>query len=303
MRLPTRFLLLIIAVLIATPAPGAVEAQLPLRIGKQEVASLEQRVDAQLQAKLEESLQANATWRRLIADRKMAVGLVDLADPKLPRYARVNGGQMMYAASLPKIAVLFAASQALTDGSLKDTPAVRSDMRQMISRSDNGAATRLIDKLGFAKIQSTLTDPRYRFYDQDAGGGLWVGKRYAKTGRRVGDPLYNISHGATVDQVSRLYYLLATGNLVNFSESQRMLACLVDPELHHKFVNSLDRVAKDAKIYRKSGTWKNWHADSALVWGPGTRRYVVVGLIEDPRGEQILRDLIYTVESVLYDAT
>lgn len=74
---------------------------------------------------------------------------------------------------------------------------------------------------------------------------------------------------------------------------------MVDPELHHKFVNSIDQLAPDATVYRKSGTWKNYHADSALIWGPHWRRYIVVGLIEDADGEHILRELIPTVESIL----
>ena len=293
-------LVLLLALIASTSSLArSITPQLPLVVPSQELLPLDEQVDASLQASLETRLNSNPLWRRLIANNKMAVGLVDLRDPRLPRFARVNGDTMMYAASLPKLAVLFAASKALADGALPDTAAVRSDMRQMMSRSDNDAATRLIDKLGFARIEAALTDERYGFYNANAGGGMWVGKRYAKTGLRLGDPLKNISHGATVTQVSRMYYLLAMGNLVSYEESKRMLSCLVDPELHHKFVKTLDRVARNSKIYRKSGTWEHWHSDSALVWGPDWRRYIVVGLIDDPRGEQILRDLIYVVEKTL----
>jgi beta-lactamase class A len=174
-------------------------------------------------------------------------------------------------------------------------------MRIMISRSDNQAASRLIDRIGFKKIESVLTAPQYELYDFQRGGGLWVGKRYARAGKRYPDPLMGISHGATVTQVCRFYYLLATGKLVNPERCEQMLEMLKDPEIHHKFVNSLDRVAPDATVYRKSGTWKNWHADSVLVWGPIWRRYIAVGLVEDPAGEQILRDLIPALEKILQD--
>ena len=172
-------------------------------------------------------------------------------------------------------------------------------MRKMISNSDNQAATRMIDRIGLEKIEDTLRDKKYELYDPRRGGGLWVGKRYAKSGNRNGDPLFNISHGATATQVCRFYYLLAMGKLVSWERSHMMLDMLIDPEIHHKFVNSLDNLAPDAKVYRKSGTWQNWHSDSALVWGPKWRRYIVVGLIEDKNGEQILRNLIPAMEKVL----
>ncbi|MEZ4763593.1 MAG: hypothetical protein R3C26_10460 [Calditrichia bacterium] len=39
--------------------------------------------------------------------------------------------------------------------------------------------------------------------------------------------------------------------------------------------------------------------DSMLCWGPNWRRYILVGLVEDAKGEQILRDLVPAVEEVL----
>jgi beta-lactamase class A len=126
-----------------------------------------------------------------------------------------------------------------------------------------------------------------------------VGKAYAKSGPRIGDPLEGLSHAATVSQVSRFYYLLATGRLVSRNRSRQMLEYLVDPGINHKFVNALSLMAPRARVFRKSGTWRNWHSDSALVWGPVWRRYIVVCLVEDANGERILRDLIPAVEQVL----
>ena len=54
----------------------------------------------------------------------------------------------------------------------------------MISKSNNQASTRMIDRLGYDKISSVLTSDRYKLYDQNNGGGLWVGKRYAAAGER-----------------------------------------------------------------------------------------------------------------------
>ncbi|MBN2410810.1 serine hydrolase [candidate division KSB1 bacterium] len=272
---------------------------LPFRIPDDQIKPLVQLGDLTLQKNLEKEIFNHTIWASLVKKKKMAVGIVDLSDPYHAKFARLNGDKMMYAASLPKLAILLGAAQSLEDGKLEETPEVLNDMRKMISNSDNQAATRMIDRIGLEKIEDTLRDKKYELYDPRRGGGLWVGKRYAKSGNRNGDPLFNISHGATATQVCRFYYLLAMGKLVSWERSHMMLDMLIDPEIHHKFVNSLDNLAPDAKVYRKSGTWQNWHSDSALVWGPKWRRYIVVGLIEDKNGEQILRNLIPAMEKVL----
>lgn len=275
------------------------EPDLPFHIEAKSVPPLRSMVDKKLQYSLRKMLKNNNVWRQLVKKKRMAVGLVDISDPFRARFARINGDFMMYAASLPKLAILIAACQALEDGSLTESPELLHDMRYMISRSDNACATRVIDRLGFKKIEKTLEDPRYQLYDKKNGGGLWVGKRYAQKGTRYADPLMGISHGASVTQVCRFYYLLAMGKLISRERSIQMLDILEGPELHHKFVNTLERIAPDAKIYRKSGTWQQWHSDSVLVWGPHWRRYILVALIEDSRGEQILRNLLPAVEDLL----
>jgi beta-lactamase class A len=275
------------------------EPGLPFTIPDDQIRPLRQLVDVDLQKRLEKRLHENRTWSKLIKRKKMAVGVVDLSDSTRVKFARVNGNVMMYAASLPKLAILLAGFQAFEDGTLEESPEIMNDLRIMISHSDNDAATRMIDRLGFDAIESVLTDPKYKLYDSDWGGGLWVGKKYAHEGQRHPDPMMGLSHAATVTQVCRFYYLLAMGKLVNRERSKQMLDILGDPELHHKFVNTYDRIVPEAALFRKSGTWKNWHSDSVLVWGPVWRRYILATLIEDTKGERICRELIPVVESVL----
>ena len=234
----------------------------------------------------------------------MAVGVVDLSNPQQVRFARVNGNQMMYAASLPKIAILLTAMDAMDKGQLKETPEIKKDLRLMISKSDNAASTRMIDRLGYDKIEKVMTDPKYLFYNKRNGGGLWVGKRYGKGGETHREPLKNLSHAASVTQVCRYFYLLSYGKLVNEKRSKQMLDIFENPELHHKFVNTLDRIAPHARLFRKSGTWETYHADSILVWDEDpTRRYILVALIDDSNGEQIIRDLVVPVEKILKKQT
>lgn len=259
------------------------------------------RVDPSLQLAMEKRLKENPEWARLIRSKKMAIGLVDLSG-KQPRFARVNGNQMMYAASLPKIAILLGAYVSFEDGSLAETDAVHADLADMIRVSSNSAATRLIDQVGMAKIQTVLKDPQFGFYDENRGGGLWVGKRYASDGPRVGDPLYNISHGATVTQVCRFFYLLAKGQLISPDRSAQMLDDLADPHLHHKFVSQVEERAPDAQMFRKSGTWKQWHADAIMVRGSQWRDYILVGLVESKNGERVLRQVLPAMEELIVPA-
>jgi beta-lactamase class A len=290
---PTFFL-----VNMAYPAPEPVVVEAPVTTPVKQIKALEECMNQELQEALEKVLNKNATFRKLINNKKLAVGMVDMRDEYNAKLAMVNGREMMYAASLPKIAILFATMDAIEKGELKETKAIKNDMRLMIAVSDNHASTRLIDRLGYKKIEAVLTDPRYALYDESRGGGLWVGKRYASGGARYPDPLKGLTHAATVEQVCRYYYMMANGQLVSEERSKQMMEIMTDPELHHKFVNTLDKIAPNAQLYRKSGSWGNFHSDSVMVKGNG-RNYILTALAEDPDGEQIIRDLVYAVEKAM----
>ncbi|MDW5289246.1 serine hydrolase [Formosa sp. PL04] len=273
-------------------------ANLPFTAPAEDFRPLDLYKNDEFKALLQQEIFKNETWKQLVQDKKMAIGVIDLNDPENPRFANLNGDEMMYAASLPKIAVLLAAEDAIDKGELIDTPDVKSDMRLMISKSNNQATTRMIDLIGFQKIEDVLTSEKYHLYDKDHGGGLWVGKRYAASGATNREPLKNLSHAATTEQVCRFYYLMINGKLVSPARSKHMLDMMENPELHHKFVNTLEKIAPDARLFRKSGSWKNWHSDSILVWD-AERKYILVALIENENGEQIIRNLVDPIERAI----
>lgn len=270
---------------------------LPLSLN-QTPPSINQIQDNSLQKILEKEINANANWKKLATTKKMAIGIVDLSDTTNFKYAGINDNHMIYAASLPKIAILLAAMDAIDKGELKYTNQIKNDLRLMISKSNNESSTKMIDLLGYKKIESVLRAPQYKFYDEQSGGGLWVGKRYAAFGLRYPEPLKGLSHAATTRQVCNFYYKLATGSLINKERSQQMLEIMQNPELHHKFVNTLDKIAPEAEVYRKSGSWKNYHSDSALVWGPD-RKYIIVALVEYADGENTIRELVQPIERAI----
>lgn len=279
------------------PAPTPV-TEVPAPKEEVPVAQLRSLQDENLTSELKAAINANPAWRTLLRNKRMSVGIVDLSREDNVRYASLNGRHMMYAASLPKIAVLAAAHDAIERGELVETAEIKRDMRLMIAKSNNAATTRMIDRVGFENIERTMTDPGLKLYDPEFGGGLWVGKRYAAGGRRHPDPMKGISHAATTEQICRYFYLLANDRLISPEASDKMRSYLVDPELHHKFVSVLDRVAPKAKVYRKSGSWSTFHADVAMVEGP-ERNYIITALVDDPKGEQIIRELGVVLDKML----
>jgi beta-lactamase class A len=91
--------------------------------------------------------------------------------------------------------------------------------------------------------------------------------------------------------------LLETGQVVGEDLSAEMKAMLGDPGINHKFVKGLAR-HPEAQIYRKSGSWKRWHSDSALI-EVGDKKYIVVGLVEDTNGGAWLSRMIEPIHELM----
>lgn len=227
----------------------------------------------------------------------LAVALADLSGPGKPRLAMINGHEMFYAASLPKIAILLGAAAALDDGTLTMDAALEQDLHEMIRVSCNECASRVLERVGRERLLALLQSPEYHFYDEQAGGGLWVGKPYGPEPAYRRDPVDNQSHGATVYQAARFYYLLHRRELVSPEQSEMMLETLARPGIPHKFVKGLEPY-EDIEIYRKSGSWKHFHADSALVTTEN-KAYVMVALVEDPDGSELLERLAPSLHELI----
>ena len=266
----------------------------------EDLAPLWDYQDPELQRDLEQAL------ARLGLDddarrRRLAVALVDVSDVRTPRVAAVNGDVMMYAASLPKIAILLGAFEKIAQHKMVLDGETELLMRRMIRESSNSASTELMNRVGKEYIARVLLSPRYRLYDPRHNGGLWGGKDYAKAGLWRRDPLYNLSHGATAMQVARFYYLLQTGNLVTPEHSRKMKQILGNTRLPHKFAKGLAREAPRAVLFRKSGSWSTYHSDSVLV-ERGDRAYIAVALSDDPHGSQWMEQIIVALHRIVIPA-
>jgi len=255
-------------------------------------------VDPVLQKDLQQTLNTLGLAK---AARKgtLSMALVDITDVNQPRLATINGDQMMYAASLPKIAILFGAFARIERGELSLDANTHQQLVKMIRNSSNTAATAMLNKVGKQYLADLLESPRYRLYDRERNGGLWVGKEYARSGAWKRDPLHNLSHGATAFQVARFYYMLETAQLVSPELSKKMKAIMGKPAINHKFVRGLNEARPGSTIYRKSGTWRTYHADSAIVERDG-RRYIAVALAQSKQGSNWLKRLVVAMDDLVF---
>ena len=260
-------------------------------------ASWTQSCDPRLQKALEQRINA-LKLDGATEDKNLSIVVVDITDLSDPRMAYINPNEMMYAASLPKIAILLGAFEKIAAGEMTLDDETLEKLKLMIRRSSNSAASEMLDRVGIDYLAELLQSPRYRLYDPEKGGGIWVGKEYGKAPARRRDPLHNLSHGATALQVARFYYLLETGQLVSPQLSQLMKAILAESEIEHKFVKGLKSVQPDSEIYRKSGTWGPYHSDSAIIEHDG-RRYIAVALAKSRHGEKWLQKLIVALDEVV----
>ena len=272
----------------------------PLVFGQSETFAFSE-YDPQLQRALETTLE-EAPFKKLIERRHLSVALVDLSDPGSVRYSGVHDDAMHYAASLPKIAILLGAFDQIEKGKLAYTPGLGERMEQMIRNSSNREATNLIKLVGFQNIAASLQDRDTQLYDPARNGGLWVGKDYGGgPGRWKRDPMYGISHAATARQVARFLVMLDQGNLVSSWASREMKQIMGKPGIEHKFVEGL-AARPGSVIYRKSGTWKRWHADAVLVERSG-KKYVAVALLESSSASGVLSRLILRLDDIIHNVT
>jgi beta-lactamase class A len=260
---------------------------------------LRSSADAVLQGQLERIVAAQGL-DKAIAGRRLALALVDLSTPGHPRLAMLNGDTMIYAASLPKIAILLGAFVEAERGKLLLNSRRLEALTQMVRYSSNTEASRVLGWVGESRLIDILLSPRYAFYDPNGKGGLWVGKGYSPSPAFRRDPVAQLSHAATAYQVARFYTLLDAGALVGPAFTQQMKAVLAHPGINHKFVKGLlDRPG--AVLYRKSGTWRDFHSDSALVESAG-HKFVMVGLSKDEHGGEWLEHLATPLHDAIVGA-
>jgi beta-lactamase class A len=249
--------------------------------------------NAELQGRLE-AIDAKLRGQYGMTTEQAAVGVLDLKNLRL---AMVHPDRIDYAASVAKVGILLAYFQLHPEAATHLDPQTRHELGLMAKASSNELAAKFSRELGLRQIQEVLNS--YHFYDTNHGGGIWMGRHYGGGGERIGDPLSDNSHAATVRQLLRYFLLLEQGKLVSPEASRTMREIFASPDIPHdniKFVKGL--AGRDVQIIRKWGTWEDWFHDSAVVTGPG-RHYILVALTHHPKGDEYLVELAQAVDDVM----
>jgi len=227
-----------------------------------------------------------------------AAGLLDL---KTLRLAMIHPDRGEYAASVPKIGILLAWFQLHPQAATNLDAQTRHELGLMVKASDNEMAARFSQEMGLKQIQAVLNS--YHFYDKDHGGGIWIGKHYGKGGERIGDPVGDHSHAATVRQLLRYFLLFEQRKLISPEASKTMREIFESPDIPHdriKFVEALSD--RNVQIIRKWGSWEDWRHDAAVITG-SQRHYILVALTHHPKGDEYLVDLAKAVDDLMAGAT
>jgi beta-lactamase class A len=254
------------------------------------------KVDVLLQAKIE-VIDADLRTKYGMTPEQSAVGLLDLNQVRL---AMIHPDREEYAASVAKLGILLAYFELHPESATNLSAETRHELGLMVKASSNEMAAKFSRELGLKQIQQVLNS--HHFYDTNHGGGIWVGKHYGQGAERVGDPIANNSHAATVRQLLRFYLLLEQCKLVSPQASKTMLEILASPDIAHdniKFVRAL--AGRKIEIIRKWGTWENWFHDSAVITGRD-RHYILVALTHHPKGDDYLVDLAKSIDDLLASA-
>lgn len=239
-------------------------------------------------------------YKHAIENKKAAFVVVDITDLQHPRVAGVNPDVMLYAASMPKIAILLGAFVKIERGEMPLNDETRAELTRMIRKSSNKAATAALNRIGIENLAEILQSEKYRLYDPQHNGGLWVGRDYSGSPVWKRDPLHNISHGATAMQAARFYYLAVTGRLVSEQYVSDFAEIMSNPGIQHKFVKGIKKANPTAEVYRKSGTWKEFHADSGVIVDKKNGyKYIIVALVEHSTGADGLARFAAVVDKTM----
>jgi len=103
--------------------------------------------DTTLQQSLEQLIKQQGLWIQ-IQTKHLAIVLVNISDLTKPKVAELNGNKMLYAASLPKIAILLAAFVEIESGNLKASNDLYEHMTKMIRFSSNQSASHVLSLVG-----------------------------------------------------------------------------------------------------------------------------------------------------------
>jgi beta-lactamase class A len=254
-----------------------------------------------------------------LAEKHLAVTLIDLTDPARPERASFRGAEPIYPASVVKLFYLAAAHRWLEDGRLKESEEFTRALRDMIVDSSNDATHYVMDSLSGVSNGAELSPEELKTWAEKRNvvnryfaslgyavgpGGInvnqkpWCEGPYGRERQFLG-PKFENRNKLTTDATARLVFEIVTGRAVSPERSRRMLDLLKrdfagkseDPDDQaHGFTGIA--LEPGARLWSKAGWTSTTRHDAAYLELPDGRRLVLVTFTTDHAKE---RDIIPTV--------
>jgi len=254
-----------------------------------------------------------------LAEKHLAVTLIDLTDPARPERASFRGAEPIYPASVVKLFYLAAAHRWMEDGRLKESEEFTRALRDMIVDSSNDATHYVLDSLTGVSNGAELSPAELkkwgekrnavnRYYaslDYTVGlGGInvnqkpWCEGPYGRERQFLG-PKFENRNKLTTDATARLLAEIVNGRAVSPERSRRMLELMKrdyagkseDPDDQaHGFTGLA--LEPGTRLWSKAGWTSTARHDAAYLELPDGRRLVLVTFTTDFAKE---RDIIPTI--------
>ena len=192
----------------------------------------------------------------------------------------INNKQMQ-SASLIKLFIMATAYEEIEKGTLNKSEVI-DDIRIMINRSDNDAANRMIDRLGFDKINNYISTHGYTS---------------TQIHRKMLQGTENGDNYTSVLDVGKLLEEMYRGRCVSESASQEMIEILKSQTLTSKIPAG---VPSGVQTANKTGELSTVENDAAIVYKEGAP-YVVVIMSNELTNTAEARNNIKEMSSMIYD--
>ena len=233
----------------------------------------------------------------LTAD-KIAITIIDLADPKNPARASYRGDESTYPASVVKLFYLAAACHQMESGILQRTPELERALHDMIVDSSNDATHFVVDmltgttggpELGEAALHDWLDKRNWmnRYfaalgYDKiNVNQKTWCEGPYGRERQGLG-PDFENRNKLTTDAIARLWYEIVTGRAASPAGTREMMNLLHrdpfaksdDPD-DQATAYSGKSLPPGSQYYSKAGWTSTTRHDTAYIRLPNGAEYVL----------------------------
>src|ERR1044071_1470018 len=125
-----------------------------------------------------------------LAEKHLAVTLIDLTDPARPERGSFRGAEPIYPASVVKLFYLAAAHRWMEDGRLKESEEFDRGLRDMIVESSNDATAYVLDSLTGVSSGAELSPEELKKWGEKRNA---VNRYFASLGYAVGAGGINVN--------------------------------------------------------------------------------------------------------------